>query len=99
MNQIEKLYENAGLLYCNKCRHDSELDCIYMCESKYPPFTAEKQLKLYCYIVDSHNKLVISFAKVPLTIEIFAENLAKSVNDLWQDLTEEERKQIKEILE
>lgn len=40
MNEIEKMYENAGLFYCNKCRHDSELDCIYMCESKHPPFTA-----------------------------------------------------------
>lgn len=29
MSEVTKLYENAGLLYCNKCRHDSELDCLY----------------------------------------------------------------------
>lgn len=46
MSEIEKLYKLAGLEYCQKCRHDSEIDCIYLCENKHPEFTAEKQIRI-----------------------------------------------------
>jgi len=88
MSEIEKLYENVGLLYCSKCRHDSELDCIYMCESKYPPFTAEKQIGLIKWLVCTPEEAIT-----------FEETLSKQVNDLWQSLTEEEKQQVKGILE
>ena len=109
MSEIEKLYENVGLIYCNKCRHDSELDCLYMCESKYPPFTAEKQIELIKWLVHNTKQIHITdvnngeFFFSALTYESymkvdFDEALASFINNLWQDLTEE-RTQIKEILE
>ena len=104
MNEVEKMYENVGLFYCNKCRHDSELDCIYMCESKHPPFTAEKQISLIIFLSYKYNKgLLINLRAIDKGIdiydfELFGECLAKLVNELWQDLSEEEHKQIKEIL-
>ena len=77
MSEIEKMYENVGLIYCNKCRHDSELDCLYMCESKYPPFTTEKQLELF--------KLLIRHYKTELycTLLLILKNLIqKPLNNL-----------------
>ena len=109
-SEIEKMYEKAELLYCNKCRHDSELDCIYMCESKYPPFTAEKQIELIKWLVHNTKQIHItdvnsgefyfaaykyeSYMKVD-----FDEALASFINNLWQSLTEEEKQQVKRILE
>lgn len=114
MSEIEKLYENAELLYCNKCRHDSEIDCIYMCENKHPPFTAEKQLaifKMFCkrYLEVSQHieengdlcfgiKATIGDYAVGFNKD-FAECLADFVNCLWQDLTDTEKAEIKRILE
>ena len=40
-----------------------------------------------------------TMTKVSVTGKTYEECIAKLVNDLWQDLTEEERTQIKEILE
>ena len=40
-----------------------------------------------------------TMTKVSVTGKTYEECIAKLVNNLWQDLTEEERKQIKEILE
>lgn len=62
MSEIEKMYENVGLIYCNKCRHDSELDCLYMCESKYPPFTTEKQLELFKLLIRHYKDRTILYA-------------------------------------
>ena len=113
MSEIEKLYENAELLYCNKCRHDSELDCLYMCESKYLPFTAEKQLELIKWlaitraILIKQNRIFVGFEtgnpkdlKCSENLDLnFEETLAGLINTLWQDLTEEDKTGIKNILE
>ena len=112
MSEIEKMYENAGLLYCSKCRHDSEIDCIYMCENKYPPFTAEKQLELfkllmrhpktemYCRYANDKYKLIMYTEECCTdNMDSFENDLASIVCNLWGLLSEEERKQIKEILE
>ena len=48
-----------------------------------PPFTAEKQLELIKW----------------LGAEDFENALAGLINSLWQDLTEEEKQQVKGILE
>ena len=112
MGEIEELYSKAGLVYCNKCRHDSELDCIYMCESKHPPFTAEKQLELIKWLANNKLGLGIDyFGKWSIGVEfeweiykhtkeneIFEEALASLINSIWQDFTEEQKKQIVEIL-
>ena len=121
MNEVEKMYENAGL----------EPVLFYDCESynqkveKGYLFTAEKQLELikwlarkdYGYCAES---LLISirdgynYLSVGITTEFgsecfyedstfdnkqFDEAIAGLINKLWKKLTEEERKQIKEILE
>lgn len=112
MNEIEKMYENAELLYCNKCRHDSEIDCIYMCESKYPLFTAEKQIEIIKFLISKHARFDMfknyeqkdlymvhyECRYFPKQYLPFGEALAESINYLWQSLTEKEKQQIKDIL-
>lgn len=78
----------------------------------YPLFTSEKQLKIIKWLLNSYD---IGFSKLGERIDTsldgvncisglgsgntFEESLAQAINDLWQSLTEEERKQIKNILE
>lgn len=83
------------------------------CENfAYPPFTAEKQLYIIKWLLKNYD---IGLSQLGERIDTsldgvncisglgsgntFEESLAQAINDLWQDLTEEERKQIKEILE
>ena len=76
-------------------------------------FTAEKQLELIKWLCQKtyRNYLLIkyNFTNYYWQIECnmtdsdkldnFTETIASIINNLWQDLSEEERKQIKEILE
>lgn len=112
MNEVEKMYSNAELHYCKNCRHYSEIDCIYICENKYPPFTSEKQLNIIKWLLKNYD---IDFSQLGERIytsldgvncisglgsgNTFEESLTQAINDLWQDLTEEEKQQVKEILE
>lgn len=69
------------------------------CSKEFPPFTAEKQIELYCFIL-SQDKYVMTFeATLPLTPDVFAEGIAEATNRIWQDLTPKEKQLIKEILE
>jgi hypothetical protein len=84
-----------------------------MCESKHPPFTAEKQLELIKWLGKNKNGfgfLIMTqkssschcdfnseWFEKDFYAEDFDNTLAGLINNLWQDLTEE-RKQIKEIL-
>lgn len=84
----------------------------YKDEAKYPPFTAEKQLNIIKWLLKSYD---IDFSQLGERIDTsldgvncigglgsgdtFEESLAQAINDLWQDLTGEERKQIRGILE
>ena len=91
MSEIEKMYKNAGVRYL-----------MYVVDT-FPPveypqidFTKEKQLEIVKQILFSTwwmNLKRLQFA------EKFDEGLAQMINELWQDLTEEERKQIKNILQ
>lgn len=106
MNEVTKLYENAGI-------EPYKFDGVYYHHIEYPPFTAEKQLELIKWLCKNtyRNYLLIryNFTNYYWQIECnmtdsnkldnFAETIASIINNLWQDLTEEERKQIKEILE
>ena len=71
----------------------------------YPPFTAEKQISLIIFLSYKYGKgLLINLRTMDKDIdiydfELFGECLAKLVNELWQDLTEEEKQQVKEILQ
>ena len=137
MNEIEKLYENAGVNKIFKyyeCSYGTSSiqvcpiplgDCIGVCDRKsiwdYPSFTAEKQIELIKWLARSKNGIGIDLfglgnpqVKTVWDIGVefqwedynhtfehkdFDQALAGLINSLWQDLTEEERKQIKEILE
>lgn len=74
----------------------------------YPPFTAEKQLKIVKFML--HKGIYYDTDGdsywFHLTDDIenasykpFEEAIAEFINFLWQDLTEQERTEIKEILE
>ena len=81
------------------------------CRKEYPPFTAEKQLELIKWAARKQPKVEIGWSPAygywvenqTDTRYYFGDQfdnaLVSLINYLWQDLTEEERKQIKEILE
>ncbi|MBP5597576.1 MAG: hypothetical protein J6Y02_19550 [Pseudobutyrivibrio sp.] len=94
MNEIEKMYENANVK--SVCDGLDCFTCNAKCNNgKYPPFTAEKQLKLIKWLFDSVFLLCLG----PLqNSENFENSLVELVNNLWQGLAEEQKQQIKEIL-
>jgi len=80
----------------------------------YPPFTAEKQLELIKWLSTKELKIRTNKQSYAIYIGIlgndntcffgceglyFEQTLAEVINNLWQDLTDAERTQIKEILE
>lgn len=114
MSEIEKLMQNAGIkkreiencTYKNStpCGHscDDGEDCPYLeIKNDYPPFTAEKQLKLLLFQINKGIKLEFKNESKTEKIQIKAltDSIAGLINNLWQDLTEEEKAEIKRILE
>ena len=123
MNEVTKLYENAGIEkkekgycdcdYMNCPNPDIEpcgKECCYWVDKgvDYPPFTAEKQLELIKWLAFRDYISIVAYIggeyhsehdKYNADENSLEDCLARLVNTLWQDLTEEERKQIKEILE
>lgn len=88
MSEIEKMYKNAGVTLIEE--NDDGACCLN-------PFTPEKQLKILEFIIKNYKNylmLVLSNGE-----DIKTEYLAKIMNSLWQDLTEEEKQQVKGILE
>lgn len=95
---------------CTRNNWDDE-DCSCDIEG-YPQFTAEKQLELVKWLVinDKFHCLEVQYYKKEGDYKIstyskasnydkdFSECLASHFNNLWQDLTEDEKQQIKEIL-
>ena len=95
---------------CDK--YDEVADCD-RAEPEYPPFTAEKQIELIEWIIGKYNE--VSFSKRGSGYNICIDDgsfigchhndkalercLAGDINLLWQDLTEEEKQQVKGILE
>ena len=114
MSEIEKMYENAGInKNCHaNIKFD---DCIYSpsdCGNyNYPDFTAEKQLELIKWLINEVDYIAMwhfNNPKKPYDFDLgrhnsggktFEDALAQMINNLWQDLAEEEKQQIKEILE
>lgn len=100
MNEIEKLYENAGI-------KPVELDYPDNLDAIYPEFTAEKQLELIKWLTinrgfksdyDEKEWGLCTYYIGGYYRETFEEALANLLNELWQDLTDKEQQQIKEIL-
>lgn len=109
MSEITKLYDNANIApkKCSEC--DNSMDCSFG-KNCYIPFTAEKQLLLLQWLLDRVD-LYLHRHKTDFTYSIasgdiaankckkFKESIAEFINTIWRDLTEEEKQQIKEILE
>lgn len=114
MNEIERMYENANVkpvrdgLDCFTCTAECN-------NGKYPEFTAEKQLEITKFIGlrygfqmlknEAFDYIIATKLFVKYELEHkgygygYDEAIANLVNNLWQDLTPEEKKRIKEILE
>ena len=111
MNEIEKMYENAGVYRCNM----PDIDCNKNCEKceDYNLFTAEKQIEIIKFLIGKHasfnmfknyeqKDLYMVYYECryfPKQYLPFEEALAESINYLWQSLTSEEKLQVKGILE
>lgn len=111
MSEIEKIYENAGVnkIKIKRCSGIKQSICLHNCNEcesfdyKYPSFTAEKQLELIKLIANRKGypdyEYFGNLFDDYIQLLDFNEALAKLVNFLWQDLTESEHEQIKEILQ
>ena len=121
MSEIEKMYENAEPnRNCNLYKHFTECPMKHTqcedCENfVYPPFTAEKQLKLikllmkqedFSWTIQQQGKdtkyvFYVGYEYGSGDFKEFTEALAGIINDLWamQYLTKEEKQQVKGILE
>ena len=103
------LKECLSPCYINKTWRKTH-DCPN-CDNRenYPSFTAEKQIELIKWLVKNQDIFKITYHREFLwcssiewvesdCYEEFDESLADLINTIWQDLTEEEKQQIKEIL-
>ena len=108
--QIPKLC-SSNELYCKECEAYIEDVMPYCKNAEYPPFTAEKQLELIKWLINEVDYITMwhfNNSEKPYDFDLgsrnsggetFEDALAQMINNLWQDLTEEEKQQIKEILE
>ena len=92
------------------CDYGEDCPCLDI-KDDYPPFTAEKQLNLIIllanrevrisptYISSGYYLNNISKIKSSRNISTLENSLAQHINAIWQDLTEEEKQQVKGILE
>lgn len=95
MSEIEKMMQIANI---EKHWNSTPYGGV---KEYYPPFTAEKQLKILCFIVNNKHSVTFHdqiFSGNKLTLEKIQENLAWAINRIWQDLTEEEKQQVRGIL-
>jgi len=100
MTEIEKMYENAGI-------KKIELDYPDNIDPFYPDFTAEKQLKLIKWLGKRPLTLLIGQYKGKYYFgnsnfnskaDSFDNAIAIRINDLWQDLTDQEKEEIRGVL-
>ena len=88
MSEIEKMYINAGV---KKKWNSTPYGGV---EEYYPPFTAEKQIELIKWFMHSRH-----FSSVRFNAQWVVDDIASHINFLWQNLTEDEKQQVKGILE
>lgn len=111
MNEIEKLYENARVKPIDIAEYGSTYipGRIEINGKPYPPFTAEKQLELIKFLFN-HSVYYDVDVKGNYWFHItddcytyyynkFEIALANIINEMWQNLTSEEKEQIRGILE
>lgn len=109
-DNIQKLYEIAGV---KQLEHPYYL-LTYMIDGKpYPPFTAEKQLdlikfvsnfKVYESVIHKDRKWFMCASigcndYCESRNESFEQALASLILELWKDLTDDQKQEIKRILQ
>ena len=93
MSEIEKMYKNCNIKKHRLLDRDGKLKWVYS-------FTAEKQLKLIEFFISSVWWMNLKSLHKTLDYSLnFEDKLAKMVNYLWLSLSEEEKQQVKGILE
>jgi hypothetical protein len=111
MNEIEKLMENAGCLIVTACHIEYKDGST--CNRLYPTFTEHKQLELikwlahkyilhinyidikefgYCLALGKSMEIIFSG-------KTFADALANLINALWENLSAEDKEEIRGILQ
>jgi len=107
MNEIEKMHENTGIRICKRKQGFTLKDCTDReCKEcgyyEMPPFTTEKQIELIKWIANrkgySDYEYFGNLFDDYVQFREFDEALARLVNDIWQDLTDQEKEKIKKIL-
>ena len=103
MNEVEKMYRNVGIKPL--CQIPDKYCGL---KNVYEDFTAEKQLELIKWLIKydelhaDFNDNEYGFSSLNYSGNYkkdFAEALASVINyEIWQDLTDAEKAQIKEIL-
>lgn len=110
MTEIEKMFENAGFIK-KQCKDYSCTVCEQYNEcKKYPPFTPDKQLDLIKWLSDTDYYIHYIYKTIDtkeyciendfydIQTDKFEEALARLINKLWQDLTDQEKEEIRGIL-
>ena len=111
---MQNLYGTFDSYLSFECPYYGE-GCYSTCEyaydkDEYPPFTAEKQIAILQLLTQQCDLTISHFTEwefihydgqepTQVTGEDFAETFAKLINAYWQSLTEEEKQQVKGILE
>lgn len=112
IDNIQKLYKIAGVEK-KPVYSGSQLYNPVITGYEYPPFTAEKQIEIIKFLIGKYasfgrsknyeqKDLYMVYYECryfPKQYLPFEEALAESVNYLWQDLTDDQKQQIKEILQ
>lgn len=104
MSEVEKLYKNVGVGYQTYIVNTNP-------PIKYPQidFTAEKQIAILQLLAQQCDLTISHFTEwefihydgqepLEITGQDFTETFAKLINAYWQDLTEQEKTEIAEIL-
>lgn len=110
MTEIEKLFENAGVEH-GSCQNYNRLEqCCNspFCDSgmcpngiggEKNPFTAEKHLRLIEWFISCSWWLNLKSLDKTLDFSLdFDEKLAKLVNRLWESFDDQEKEEIRNIL-
>lgn len=97
-----------NIKFCKGCIAYIENAIPYCKGADYPPFTAEKQLELIKWLAKHYGNIhilnnasrgfAIGIEGVSFNLKKFEEIIAMVLNTFWQDLTEQERTEIAEIL-
>ena len=105
MNEIEKMYEKCNFeksmgvgspVVLHPFTAEKQLELIKICFDKYERLEKVRGLKERCIIY--HHFESNDYTEF-VNCETWEETIAGLINNLWQSLTEEEKQQVKGILE